>query len=148
MQSNKVKEPASLLPAPANSYHACNWSANKQDLHRAEQLLACLREPPQTPASATCGAAHPGTSSRGMGHIHPQHLPSHSECARASKTPGMPLACCHRPSHSISLYHLLCLEIPFHFPAAYGQQSSCATLSCVTTMQLPNQLRQKGKGGA
>lgn len=86
-------------------------------------------------------------SSRWMGHIHPPHLPSHSERARVSKTPGMPLACCHRPSHSISLYHLLCLEIPFHFPAAYGQQSSCVTLSCVTTMQLPNQLRQKGKGG-
>lgn len=106
-------------------------------------LRSQLQQQPRDPS--TCGATHP--SSRGMGHIHPQHLPSHGEHARVSKTPAMPLACCHRPSHSISLYHFLCLEIPFHFPAAYGQQSSCATLSCVTTMQLPNQLRQKGKGG-
>lgn len=82
-----------------------------------------------------------------MGHIHPQCLSSHGKGVRVSKMPGMTLACCHRPSHPISLYHLLCLEIPFHFPAVYGQQSSCATLSCVTTVQLPNQPRQKGKGG-
>lgn len=82
-----------------------------------------------------------------MGHIHPQHLSSHCKGARVSKTPGMTLACCHRPSHPISLYHLLCLEIPFHLPAAYGQQSSCATPSCVTTVQLPNQPRQRKKGG-
>lgn len=60
---------------------------------------------------------------------------------------GMTLAGCHEPSHPISFYHLLCLEIPFHFPAAYGQQSSCATLSCVATVQLPNQPRQQRKGG-
>lgn len=59
----------------------------------------------------------------------------------------MTLACCHDPPNIISCYCLLCLEIPFHFPAAYGQQSSCATLSCVTTVQLPNQLGQTGKQG-
>lgn len=114
--------------------------------------LAAALPPPRAPAEVHFGS---------WGATWPQHLPlrlygAHPPSAslwppkgaRVSKTPGVMLAGCHRPSHPVALYHLLCMEILFHFPAAHGQQSSCATLSCVTTVQLPNQPRQKGKGGA
>jgi len=126
-------------------------------IRNTRSLAAALPSPEPPPSPGLLAAKGPGLPvvqhapgtlpGGSTGHVHPQCLPSHRKGASVSKAPGMSLACCHRPAQPISLYHLLCLEIPLHLPAAYGQQSSRATRSCVTTVQLPNQPRQKGKGG-
>lgn len=104
-------------------------------------------QPPAQPRDR--GAAHPGTFPWGRtGHIHPQPLSSHRKGARINKTPGVTLACCHRPSHPI-------FPSSFVLPGNPFPLSSCiwaAKLLCHPELcyhrAIAKPTETKGEGGA